>query len=143
MKESKFKFMTPRLLSIGFSINMDFDQDEYKNMVLSSKTKVNRRDTEASVTLEFEIGDDKNSSPFHIVAVMQTVIKWEDNSIENIDAILSANAPSLLLSYLRPIVSNITASSPYNAYEIPYMDFTENIEDGDVEITDKEKPDDE
>lgn len=43
-----------------------------------------------------------------------------------IEKLLNQNAPSLLLGYLRPIISQITAASPYNAYNLPFIDFQRN-----------------
>ena len=33
--------------------------------------------------------------------------------------------PTLLLSYLRPIVVQVTQASPWGAYNIPFMNFSE------------------
>ena len=41
-----------------------------------------------------------------------------------VDKLLNQNAPSLLLSYIRPIVVQITAASPFPTYNIPFMNFT-------------------
>lgn len=36
------------------------------------------------------------------------------------------NAPSLLLGYMRPLISNITNSSQYPTFNIPFLDMQEN-----------------
>ena len=36
------------------------------------------------------------------------------------------NAPSLLLGYMRPLISNITNSSQYPTFDIPFLDMQEN-----------------
>ena len=41
-----------------------------------------------------------------------------------INKLLNQNAPSLLLSYLRPVIAQVTMASPYGAYNIPFIDFT-------------------
>ena len=39
---------------------------------------------------------------------------------------LKVNAPSLLLGYMRPLISNITNSSQYPTFNIPFLDMQEN-----------------
>ena len=52
--------------------------------------------------------------------------RWPDSlNMGMIEKLLNQNAPSLLLGYLRPIISQITAASPYNAYNLPFIDFSE------------------
>ena len=52
--------------------------------------------------------------------------RWPDSlNVEMVEKLLNQNAPSLLLGYLRPIISQITAASPYNAYNLPFIDFSE------------------
>lgn len=41
-----------------------------------------------------------------------------------IDRLLNQNAPSLLSSYLRPIVAQVTSASKYGTYNIPFVNFT-------------------
>ena len=43
---------------------------------------------------------------------------------EQIDLLVSQNAPALLLSYARPIISMTTNASHYPAYNIPFINFT-------------------
>ncbi|MEI3592754.1 MAG: hypothetical protein V8Q05_07985 [Lachnospiraceae bacterium] len=47
-------------------------------------------------------------------------IKADSLNMGMIEKLLNQNAPSLLLGYLRPIISQITAASPYNAYNLPF-----------------------
>lgn len=47
--------------------------------------------------------------------------KYPNNMI---DRLLNQNAPSLLLSYLRPIVAQVTSASKYGTYNIPFVNFT-------------------
>lgn len=68
---------------------------------------------------------------------MSTNIRWmEELEEELIKTILSSNAPSLILSYIRPIVANLTGNSGLSAFNIPFMDFTSNKE----EVIKKEEP---
>lgn len=40
---------------------------------------------------------------------------------ETVGECLNVNAPALLLSYMRPIVANITSSSIFPAYHLPFV----------------------
>ena len=82
---------------------------------------------EATVSLTIEIGETDDNVPFYIKAKEQADFKW-DESVADImlDRLLNQNAPSLLLSYLRPIVAQVTNSSKYGVYNIPFVNFTSN-----------------
>lgn len=65
-----------------------------------------------------EISDysiEKNDDiPFYIKAIEGANFRWNDELDDNmIDRLLNQNAPSLLLSYLRPIVAQVTSASKY------------------------------
>ena len=65
-----------------------------------------------------EISDystEKNDDiPFYIEAIEGANFRWNDELDDNmIDRLLNQNAPSLLLSYLRPIVAQVTSASKY------------------------------
>ena len=52
--------------------------------------------------------------PFYIKAIEGANFRWNDELDDNmIDRLLNQNAPSLLLSYLRPIVAQVTSASKY------------------------------
>ena len=65
-----------------------------------------------------EISDystEKNDDiPCYIKAIEGANFRWNDELDDNmIDRLLNQNAPSLLLSYLRPIVAQVTSASKY------------------------------
>lgn len=73
------------------------------------------------------IGKEDASVPFYIYAEEGAAFRWNAEKIDeqHREKLLKQNAPALLLSYLRPTISVITAASPFNAYDIPFMNFTE------------------
>ena len=79
-----------------------------------------------SITLV--LGEKNDTAPFYVEAVEEAYFRWESDRFteEERKVLLEKNAVSLLISYLRPIVSGITAASPYPAYNIPYVDLTAN-----------------
>ena len=52
---------------------------------------------------------------FHFIKAIEGAnFRWNDELDDNmIDRLLNQNAPSLLLSYLRPIVAQVTSASKY------------------------------
>ena len=42
------------------------------------------------------------------------------------DSLLKQNAPALLVSYARPIIAMITNASRFPAFNIPFINFTED-----------------
>lgn len=82
---------------------------------------------EARVTLTLILGERSTQAPFYIKAVETAMFKWNEELDANVlDKLLRQNAPSLLLSYVRPIITQITAASPVDAYNIPYINFNAN-----------------
>lgn len=127
MTESKFRFKNPELVSLSFILNDDFDKDSFEGMQITSKTSIKRSETEKSayVTLKLDINGD--NVPFEISISMSSSFSWsEELDKETVGNMLEVNAPSLLLSYIRPIITNVTASSRYSAFYLPFMDMSGN-----------------
>lgn len=58
--------------------------------------------------------ENNDDIPFYIKAIEGANFRWNDELDDNmIDRLLNQNAPSLLLSYLRPIVAQVTSASKY------------------------------
>lgn len=129
MKESKFKFKNPALESVVFEINKNFNEAEYEGVGIAGQTKIAKvkEKNQAIVRFSLEIGEKGSSVPFCLYLTMKAEFKWaNDMKIEMVNKLLKANAPSLLLAYMRPIVANLTGSSEFPMFNIPYMDMSEN-----------------
>ena len=80
---------------------------------------------EALVKLTLSIGNSTDSQPFDICVKMGANFTWDESvEIEKAKQLLNINAPAVLLSYIRPIVSSMTNSSKYPTLNIPFIDFT-------------------
>lgn len=130
--KSIFQFSNPALLRLDFKINNNFcsnDGEEIK-LKLAVETRINREENaeEALVVLCVTIGEKTEKVPFYVYAEESANFKWRREAYdeEAVDRLLKQNAPALLLSYLRPIIANITVASPYSAYDIPFMNFRES-----------------
>ena len=128
--ESAFQFSNPSLTKMEFCINEDFENGRNKEvkMAVNMGIQIDRSkvDNSAKVSLTLEIGKKGASDPFYVCATEMAEFRWPDSlNMGMIEKLLNQNAPSLLLGYLRPIISQITAASPYNAYNLPFIDFSE------------------
>lgn len=133
MKESNFQFTQPVLTKLNFSINQDFEFSEEKQAGLEMETKVGigkydyNSENDTIVSLSLKIGEESSEFPFFIDTCIIAKFKWEKSfPKKQVDSLLSKNAPSLLLGYLRPIIANVTNSSPFPPYNIPFMNFIED-----------------
>ena len=128
MKSSKCQFINPYLKEIYFVVNPDFNPDdkdlEMKNS-FNVQIKRSENDNRANVELELKTNIDNEEAPFKLKIKMASDFKWSDLDDETVDAMLKFNAPALLLGYMRPIVANITNSSNFPAYNLPFINFKE------------------
>lgn len=130
MKPSNFQFTNPSLLNLDYQINKDFAPNKNTSEIevnFSTNCNIikNEGSKEAIVELSISIGQKDNSVPFYISATEVAKFKWNDEvDNEILEILLNQNAPSLLLSYLRPLISTITSAGPVGSYNIPFMDFT-------------------
>lgn len=130
MKNSKFQFSNPNLTELIFKTNADFEQSLYKGMSLESKTNVlkSKESNNAIVELKILVGKEENTYPFFVKATMNAEFKWEKELDEKtVDDLLKKNAPSLILSYIRPIIATVTNNSKYPVFNLPYIDMQNNI----------------
>ena len=127
MSKSSFQFTNPSLERIDYSINKDFDPNNQESISIEIKTDFNIQKSddgkEAMVSLNLIVGSRESNVPFYIDATESACFKWEEDNISGVDVdqLLRRNATSLLISYLRPIVSFITAASNYPAYHLPFI----------------------
>ena len=139
MVESNFRFHPPYLTAMDFVINQSYQQkkDEISPISLFLQTNVSREPGtyDANVELIVKINYDNNGiretdAPFWINVSYCSRFSW-DNSVpeEMVDSLLQVNAPSVLLSYIRPLVAQITSSSPFPTYNIPFLNLTKMRKD--------------
>lgn len=136
MKQSTFEFSNPIIDTLSYKINNAFVNNEKLIEMKQSLTVENQKldqSNNASVRLVIGINieDEKESidlkeKPFSLSISVKAMFRWGDEFNESdVNNMLKVNAPSLLLSYARPIISMITASSPIGSYNIPFFNFIE------------------
>lgn len=130
MKRSKFQFSNPNLTNLHFEINSAFDEKLFKSLRLETRTKVMKAQgkNKANVEVCLAVGGMEPEYPFEIKLTMCSDFEWEDDLEKDLaDRLLQTNAPSLILSYMRPIISNITNNSEYPVFNLPYLDMQNNV----------------
>lgn len=128
MVESNFQFTDPSLSYINFKENKNFMIEKGKEIEISTNMTVSIAsisESESAVGLLIKVGSEEENSPFYLETEVVANFRWSgDLKQDNIDTFLNQNAPALLLSYARPIVSLVTNSSHFPAYNIPFINFT-------------------
>lgn len=119
------------MLNIEFSINPNFkateEQEINTNVTFNVRVNRNKEKPKAVVELEVMVGlKEDNNAPFWINATEAAELRWREDT-EKIERLLHQNAPALLLSYLRPTIAMIASASPFNGYNLPFINF---IQDG-------------
>ena len=125
MKNSKFQFDEPFVNKMFFEENERFDKssvNEIKTDIICSI--IDKTENSAYVNVQVNIGDDENA-PFKLCVSMCARFYWH-NSYDNfeIDHFLNYNAVALLISYIRPVIVNITMNSRFPVFNLPFIDLT-------------------
>lgn len=125
-ERTDIRFGSPELLELNFTNNLEYDQNKYRGFnepVLNIKKEEGDNNT-ASVSLEIFIGEKSAKYPFYIHVSMSAEFLWDDSVDNNMkDNLLNTNAPAILYSYIRPIISGVTVASGYPSFDLPFMNF--------------------
>lgn len=130
MKESFFRLISRSTEKIVFEKN-----DDYKSPKDGISVKfnfhskiINQKENTAEVSFTFTLfsKEDLENSPFFLSITEKGIFEWNEETEEDIvKKLLDINAPSILLSYMRSMISQITAFSGYPALIIPLINFNE------------------
>lgn len=129
IKNSKFKYKIPMLKNITFEINDEYNNEEnIEDVIVYGDKKIQRNDNDAVVSLELNIYEKDNVAyPFFLSISMEGKFAWdEDINEEMVDVLLNENAPSVLVSFIRPYVMTLTAGAGFDSFILPLFDFTSN-----------------
>lgn len=131
MKESKFNLLRqPLIRKMDFLSNSEFGTDKSNSNVnikldIDIKIETSTTQNKAQVFLTLKLNTDKEIKevPFILTSEIMGQFSWSDETepVELTD-FLNSVAPSILLSYMRPIISNIITYSGLPPYIIPFLD---------------------
>ena len=127
MNKSKFQFSNPVLSKVSFNVYNHFNPEEFDGIVMDSNTEVQIIDDQhANVRLTVNVGKGIPNQPFDISIEMSADFSWGSTIQEDtVHKMLRINGSAVLLSYIRPIIANLTNSSQYPSLNIPFIDFTD------------------
>ncbi|HOA55586.1 MAG: hypothetical protein GX385_10815 [Clostridiaceae bacterium] len=135
MKESNFQLVgKPQITKIKLDVNKDyiFEKEvtlEIDNNILVQKS-ADEQEKESIVVLKVGVFTSKELSvvPFKLDIEIQGCFAWDDvldKDTVRLEAMLRQNAPAVLFSYLRPIVTLMTVEANMPPLVLPLMNFIE------------------
>lgn len=133
MKKSVFQVVSQRLNKVEFKLdpNYKFSQEKVP-LELDFHTDINKHADKplAEVSLTLKLFSKTESAPFYCTVSYQGLFAWDQNVPSNsVDKYLNCNAVAMLYSFIRPVVSNLTALSNLPPLTIPFMNFIEEEND--------------
>ncbi|BAL68372.1 protein-export chaperone SecB [Streptococcus mutans] len=132
--KSAFQFTKPILKEVIF-VEAGGESGESNNFLQTNVSEIENKDNERSAHVSLTLSNfeelesnEITSSPYLLRVTMEAKFKWNSELInEELESnLLRINAPSLLLSYIRPVVSELTVASAYQEEIVPFIDFTQN-----------------
>jgi len=129
MKMSSFKINSHRLKSTDFALNPDFKAEGSVELKIDVNKTISKHAEKpmAEVTLKVSLFKDKPDAPFECTVVYQGLFSWEkDVPAEKVEQYLKCNAAALLYSYVRPLITQLTAMSNLPVLTLPFMNFIED-----------------
>ncbi len=130
--KSSFQLVNQRITDVIFKINKNFPKQEILDINIPIDFKVDVKkltDTTALVVFTTKIFKelDKNNYPFYIEITTEGKFKWSDG-LENVDRFLNINAPAILMSYIRSMITQLTVFSGFPPLILPLINFTKDKE---------------
>lgn len=121
-KISDFQFSDPRVTQFEFHLNKGYEaKSDQDSLPVSFQVQKNqKRETNQFIELTMKIGNE--DSPFTFHAVIGADFSWKaDLDDKTVEELLNKNAVSLLIGYLRPIVSQFTVQAGLTPLNIPFI----------------------
>ncbi len=135
MKESNFQLTgKPKLNGFSLITNKDYKFNEELALEIDNNISIIKGTEEharqAIVVLKIGIFSLQELSkvPFQINVEIEGYFNWDDELEKNavlLDAMLKQNAPAILFSYVRPLITLLTVEADMPPLVIPLMNFKE------------------
>jgi len=129
MEKSHFQIKNERIFDVKFTLNKSFKfSKEGIPLDIAFKRNIEKiSENEANVMLYLKIFHEEISQadPFYIEIGVEGIFVW-DSECKDVDKLLKINAPSVLMSNLRSIISQLTVYAGVPPLILPLIDFTKN-----------------
>jgi preprotein translocase subunit SecB len=133
LKESDLQLLgKPKLNNIIYETNRDFEIEGPLPLEISNDIRIikdaDEQTTEAIVVLKIDIFAARELAevPLKLSIEIEGCFKWTNELQENkelLDILLRQNAPAILYSYLRPIITLITVEANLPPLVLPLINF--------------------
>lgn len=124
IKNSEFQFGRPMITKMKFKLNENYKPSEetgYKFNINRSINKTTDNQAIVEVTWSTTIKEGSVNPKYEIEVAMASNFMWSNMVSEEMrDELLNYNAVSLLLGYIRPVVSIVTSNS-VEPLDIPFV----------------------
>lgn len=126
MKKSALQFKNPKIEYVLFELNKCFDEQSELSMQMRSEVNINKdtENREATITLTLEFDKDSCNLPFYLKIAASSDFRWRENLSFDIDKTLKVSGSTMLLSYLRPTIANLTMQAGLAPFHLPFFDLT-------------------
>ena len=127
MERSSLQFKNPQINKIDFRVN-DYEPDT-NNMPICIEVgcKVSKEEKEAVVSLDLCVGEltktNGIATSFYFDGIISADFSWDDE-IKNPEKMLKVSGGTVLLSYIRPILANLTMQAGMKPLNLPFINFT-------------------
>lgn len=129
---SKFQYKAPVLTETEFRINREYVKQKgpipiniHLQREVTPLENANKAIIELTVYLNGNETKWDDDAPYWAKVKYGAQFEWDDNvTEEDIEKFLRTNAPALLIGYIRPVIAQLTAMSPFPVYTLPLIDTT-------------------
>lgn len=128
MKESFLRLNgNPIISKISFDLNKAFTPTDFNiNVNLKIAKKIVKTETNAKCFLKIVIFEKGDIEPFFLEIEAIGNFEWtSDVNEKELNNVLNYNSPAIILSYLRPFISQITLFSGNPPLILPLINFTD------------------
>lgn len=130
MKKSNFQFSDPKIKKITFMVNDDEVLSNEMPISIEVESEMLPFENEAIVGLTLSVGEynEEKKTPntsIYFNGIICAKFRWEDN-VRDPESMLKINGGSVLLSYIRPVLANLTMQAGIRPLNLPFVNFTES-----------------
>jgi len=136
LKESSFQLIgKPQITMVQFEINKEYNFEKEIALEINNNIRIIKNEddqkNDSIVILKICIfpSEEIKDVPFKMSIEIQGCFIWDESLAKDtlqLDALLRQNAPAVLYSYLRPIITLITVEANMPPLVLPLMNFIEN-----------------
>lgn len=127
MKQSNLQFSNPHIEKIDFKVNTNNPISNEMPISIEIEVAKNPKENKAVVKLILCVGkqiDENAVTAIYFKGDILAEFTWEEN-ISNPEKMLRISGGTVLLSYIRPILSNLTMQAGIKPLYLPFVNFTE------------------